>query len=325
LVVWWATEDCYDLLAAVLEGYTDSAIGEVLRSVLSGKVRAPLDTSRFYGVALGASKARVVVRRWVDTTLGTAQDNLRKWFWRLRVVDRDGSLAAPPGLFRLLASLAPPGQGDALARLDPNLPTEVLEAALTGKPLPRAVLAQVIGRIRAEQGAVTTLRAALLKACLTRSDHPNLEDHMTGLDSENTDPAYLCGRLLALLDEAARLATSANNSLVDRSYAAASTMPAVTFTRLLRLHRAHLDKLKRDKPGAAARIDRTVAEIMAGFGSKTGIPRTLGITEQARFALGLYHQQATGRAAAQAVVGQRALAAPVPSRQDDPIIDQDQE
>jgi CRISPR-associated protein Csd1 len=324
LIVWWATEDCEDLLAAVLEGYTDGAVGEVLASIMSGRVRAPVNTSRFYGVALGASKARVVVRSWVDTTLGAAQDNIRKWFGRVRVVDRNGSVAPPPGLFRLLASLAPPGQGDALGRIDPKLPTEVLEAALAGKPLPRSVLAQAIGRIRAEQGAVTALRAALLKACLTQPDNPNLEDHMTGLDLENTDPAYLCGRLLALLDEAARLATSANNSLVDRSYAAASTMPAVTFTRLLRLHRAHLDKLKRDNRGAGARIDRTVAEIMSGFGSTTGIPGTLGITEQARFALGLYHQQAAGRAAIEAAAAKRALAAPVPGN-DNPTIDQNQE
>lgn len=324
LVVWWATEDCEDLLAAVLEGYTDQAVGEVLASVISGKARPALETSRFYGAALGASNARVVVRGWVDTTLPTAQANIRAWFARLRVVDRDGFISSPPGLFRLLASVAPPGRGDAVSRVDPGLSGALLEAALTGKALPRSVPAQLLGRIRAEQGAVTPLRAALLKACLTPSDHPHPEDHMTGLDPKDTDPAYLCGRLLALLDEAARLATSANNSLVDRSYAAASTMPAVTLTRLLRLHRAHLDKLKRDKPGAAFRIDKTVGEIMSGFASMPGMPGTLDITQQARFALGLYHQQAAGRAAMDAATARRASAGPVSGGETDPI-HQDQE
>jgi CRISPR-associated protein Csd1 len=325
LMVWWATEDCDDLLAAVLEGYTDSAVGEVLSSITSGGIRLPFDASRFYGVALGASKGRIVVRSWIDTTLSEAQHNIGTWFRRVRVVDRDGSVAAPPGLFRLLASLAPPGQGDALGRIDPKLSTHLLEAALAGRALPRSVLAQVLGRIRAERGAVTAVRAALLKACLVPPDDPNLEEHMTGLDLDNADPPYLCGRLLAVLDDAARLATSANNALVDRSYASASTMPAVTFTRLLRLHRSHLDKLKRDNPGAAYRIDTTVTEIMSGFGGTTGIPTTLGITEQARFALGLYHQQAASRAAGKAAKAARALSGTVPGSETAATITNDQE
>ena len=120
---------------------------------------------------------------------------------------------------------------------------------------------------------------------------------MTGLDTTSIDPAYLCGRLLALLDDAARLATSANNSLVNRSYSSASTMPGITLTRLLRLHQAHLGKLQRDKPGAASRIDSGVGDILNHFDADD-FPRTLSISEQGRFALGLYHQQVAGRAAA---------------------------
>ena len=312
LMVWWSTADCDDLLGAVLEGHTEGAVGEVVSSITSGRVRVPLDMERFYGVSLGASKSRIVVRNWIDITLRKAQDHITAWFGRVRVVDRDGSVALPPGLFRLLASLAPPGQGDPLERIDPNLSTALLEGALAGRPIPRSVLAQILGRIRAESGAVTPLRAALLKACLVPPDHPNLEDYMTRLDPDNTDPPYLCGRLLAMLDQAARLATTANNALVDRSYVAASTMPAVTFTRLLRLHRAHLDKLGRDNPGARFRIDTTVSDIIGGFEGTTGIPATLGISEQARFALGLYHQQAASRSQSRAAVAAKALRGAAP-------------
>lgn len=300
IFVWWATEDCDDYLSTVLDGYSDGAIGELLSSISSGRLRVPVDTARFYAVALGASEARVVLRSWTDATIRDTQDNIAAWFHRVQVVDWDGSIARPPGLFRLLASLAPPGSGAALGRIDPALPTAMLEAALQRRALPRSVLSGLLSRLRAEGGNVTALRAALLKACLVAPDHPNLEDNMTSLDHDNTDPAYLCGRLLATLDDAARLATSANNSLVDHSYASASTMPAVTFTRLLRLHRSHLDKLKRDNPGAANRIDATVTEIMDSFASTNGIPTTLEISEQARFALGMYHQQASFRAASKA-------------------------
>lgn len=116
---------------------------------------------------------------------------------------------------------------------------------------------------------------------------------MTALDTAGKDVAYRCGRLLALLDAAARTATSARNDLVDRSYAAASTMPASTFPRLLKLHRAHINKLRRDRPGAAARIQAEVEEVLDGVSS---LPALFRPSEQARFALGLYHQQAAGRA-----------------------------
>lgn len=127
---------------------------------------------------------------------------------------------------------------------------------------------------------------------------------MTGLDSTATDSAYRCGRLLALLDDAARLATTRNNALVDRSYSAASTMPAITFTRLLRVHRAHIDKLRRDRPGTAYRIDADISDVLAGVDN---LPRTLSVTEQARFALGLYHQQADSRARAREAKKARLL------------------
>lgn len=306
IFVWWATEETEDWLAALLDGDTEESVRDVLDSLATGKAQPSLDSSRFYGLSLGANSIRVVVRTWVDATLRDTQEHIGCWFNRMGVVDKSGSPGQRPGLLRLLASLAPPGKGDALSRIDPKLPTALLESALTGRALPPAVLSQVLARVRSEQGAVTALRAALLKACITPVDHPNLEEYMQGLDTTVTDPAYLCGRLLALLDDAARLATSANNTLVNRSYSSSSTMPAITLTRLLRLHRAHLDKLERDSPGAARRIDVNVAEILSGL-EAAGLPRTLSVSEQGRFALGLYHQQAAGRAAAAAGAAAKAV------------------
>ena len=126
---------------------------------------------------------------------------------------------------------------------------------------------------------------------------------MSELNERGLDPAFTCGRLLCLLDQASRLATSPKNSLIDRSYAAASTMPALTFPRLLRLNRAHIGKLKRDKPGAAYRIEQGMEDLM---GTLDNFPRTLSSGEQGRFALGLYNQQASDRAAARAAKARKS-------------------
>lgn len=297
LYVWWSPAEADDFLAALISGDSDEAVAATLGSVLTGKPQPDLDPLRFIGVSLGANSARVVVRSWTDLTIGTVKANLRQWFARTSVVGHSGSQPRALGAFVLLASVAPPGQGSPLSRIDPGLVETVITAALDGSALPTSLLAHILARTRAELGHLTAARTALLKACITPIDHPSPENHMTALDTSSTDSAYRCGRLLALLDEAARLATSANNALVDRSYSAASTMPAITFTRLLRLHRAHLDKLRRDNRGAAIRIDQSVTEILGGVGGVRDLPRTFSIAEQARFALGLYHQQAEGHAA----------------------------
>lgn len=296
MYVWWSTEKIDDSsVEAILWGDSRDDVAATLKSLSTGQVTPRVDASRFYAVSLGSNAGRVVVRSWIDITLRRALTNIERWFHRTAVVTRDGGSPRRLGVWSLLASVAPPGSGSPLARLDPSLPEEVLGAALGGSSLPASLLAHTLGRLRAQQGQCRPATAALLKACITPPDHPDPEVYMTRLDSTIADPAYQCGRLLALLDDAARLATTRNNALVDRSYAAASTMPAVTLTRLLRLHRAHLDKLRRDRPGAAYRIDAEVTEVLA---SVDALPRSLSVNEQGRFALGLYHQQAANRARA---------------------------
>lgn len=324
IFVWWATVDADDWMDALFNGHTEESVRALLGSIATSRKSVAVDPDRFYAVTLGANASRVVVRSWVDTTLRDAQQHILRWSGRIAVVGWDGRAADRPGIFRMLASIAPPGQGDPLSRLEPGLPDAVLQAALAGRALPPAVLAQVVGRLRADQGKVTALRAALLKACLTPPDHPTPEDHMTGLDTDSTDPAYLCGRLLALLDDAARLATTARNSLVSRSYASASTMPGITLTRLLRLHQAHLEKLVRDKPGAAWRIQSAVTEILDHFPA-ADLPRTLSVTQQGRFALGLYHQQAAGHRAASEAKASRVLEAAASSDPNAPDTSENEE
>lgn len=291
-ILWWATAECEDLLAAIVQGDSDESVGSLIDSLRNGKAALVPAAARFYAVTIGANVNRVVIRDWLDTALGDVVRNIVRWIERIEVVDHEGMKVRHPGIFSLLASVSPPGSGSPLSRISPLLGDKVLQAALSGSPLPHALLDQCLLRIRAEQGMITVPRAALLKAFL--SDGHLQEVSMEKLDPDADDVAYRCGRLLAVLDDAARAATSAKNDLVDRSYAAASTTPAVTFPRLLKLHRAHINKLRRDKPGAANRIQATVEGVMAGL---TDIPRLFSPTEQARFALGLYHQQAADRAA----------------------------
>lgn len=314
MFVWWSLDETDDIIGALLSGASEADVRDVLRSLLTGKRPDINLDAPFVGVTLGANASRVLIRTWLDLTVGQALSNVDDWFSRISVIGRDGFNVRHPSIFTLLASVTPPGQGSPLSRLRPDIVDAAIRAALSRQALPPMLLAHTLGRLRASGGEITAPIAALLKCCITPVNSSDPEAFMKLLDESSTDDAYLCGRLLALLDNAARLATSANNSLVDRSYSAASTMPLITFTRLLRLHRAHLEKLRRDKPGAASRINGAVTTVMERLQT---FPKTLSVESQARFALGLYHQQAADRAAIQKAKEAKVLGDIATSVEDD--------
>lgn len=131
---------------------------------------------------------------------------------------------------------------------------------------------------------------------------------MVSLNAEEQSPAYRCGRLLAVLEQAQRLAIRPKATIVDRFYGAASSSPRLVYPNLLKLARAHLSKLERDNPGARAAIEARIEEITSGIPS---FPATLTLEEQGLFSLGYYHQRAHDRAQAkEARAARQAMAEP---------------
>ena len=113
---------------------------------------------------------------------------------------------------------------------------------------------------------------------------------MVELDQSNRDPAYLCGRLLAVIEQAQRRALpGVNATIVDRFYGTASSAPASVFGRLMRGVQPHLSKLERDNRGAWVGLQRRIEEVSQGI---VTFPRTLTLQEQGVFALGYYHERA---------------------------------
>ena len=127
---------------------------------------------------------------------------------------------------------------------------------------------------------------------------------MVALESEHPDPAYHCGRLLAVIERIQYHALGqVNASVVDRYYGAASSTPAVVFGRLLRGAQPHLAKLDGGRRGGLQNSVMEVCDQIAQF------PKTLTLEQQALFSLGYYHQKAHDRA---------RLSADVPPRNSQP-------
>ncbi|MCS6805829.1 MAG: type I-C CRISPR-associated protein Cas8c/Csd1 [Acidobacteriota bacterium] len=291
--LFWTKQEHTFSFATLLSSPEPGEVKALMSSAFGGKeTAAQLDTMPFYATAFSASGGRVAVREWLDTTVEEAKRNLARYFALQRIVERDGTEGKPLGLYALASSTV----RDASKELPPNVPKALLHVALKGGPLPMWLLFQAVKRNRAEQG-ITRPRAALIKMVLrSQQDSDPMEETMIELDTSNRNPAYLCGRLLALLEAVQRAAIpGANTTITDRFFGTASSAPASVFGRLLRGAQAHLGKLRREKPGTHEALQRKLEEVQAGL---TTFPKTLTLEEQGLFSLGYYHQRAADRAAA---------------------------
>ncbi|MDZ4800069.1 MAG: type I-C CRISPR-associated protein Cas8c/Csd1 [Bryobacteraceae bacterium] len=243
----------------------------------------------FFVLGLAPNAARISVRFWLRTTFAELAPRILQHFEDLKVVRRFDSDPNYPSLFRLLSSLALLGKHD---NVPPRLAGEWMRAILEGLPYPATLLNAAVVRCKAEQ-EVTTLRAAVLKAWLNReyrrthplarTDHQQFKEE---LDMQQTDAPYLLGRLFAVLERIQQQAQPGINATIrDRYYGAASTNPVSVFTTLLRLKNAHLKKLTE---GQTAYFERLIGEVMAPL---SDFPRQLALPQQAKFAIGYYHQR----------------------------------
>jgi len=270
---------------------TAAQVRELYESAFKGRAGAPKavgDDSAFYAAALSGSGGRAVVRDWIDTTVGEAKHNLARWF-ALQRITAGAEIGEPLSLRRLAYATMPRPRGT--KRPDPppaNVTRSLMRTALTGAPLPYDLLYQAVRRNRAEQ-SVTRPRAALIKMALLSRRPEFKEDDMVELDEANRDPAYLCGRLLAVLEAVQRAAMpGVNATIVDRFFGTASSAPASVFGRLMRGAQPHLSRLERDRRGAWVALQRRMEEVTDGIGT---FPKTLTLEEQGLFALGYYHER----------------------------------
>jgi CRISPR-associated protein Csd1 len=290
--IFWTREPSDFSFRDFLASPRPEQVQALIDSVRTGRVAAEFNDSAFYAAALSASGGRVVVRDWIDTTVSQVRANLTAWFERQSIVGTFGEEPRPFGLTALAGATV-----RELRDLRPPIPRALLRSAMTGAPLPFNLLYEAVRRTRAEQ-TVTHSRATLIKLVLCSRPEATGEDKMVHLDSKNQDPAYLCGRLLAVLEQAQRLAISrigAGATIVSRFFGTASSAPLSVFPRLLRGVQPHLAKLERDRRGAYLALQRRMEEIIDGIDA---FPSTLTLEEQGLFSLGYYHQRAHDRAQA---------------------------
>jgi CRISPR-associated protein Csd1 len=300
LYIFWTRSGDFDPVA-LLDNPDPTQVRELLRAAETAQIGAPdaVRQERFYAASLAGSGGRLAVRDWLTTTVGEVRLNMTRFF----KLQKLGDELRPYAAWRLARATVRDPLRDVAAR---RAAQELQRMALHGGSAPLDLLFGVVRRLRADQ-QLTRDRLALAKLVLLSQPQDRLlnkswtEDALTALDRTESAPAYVCGRLLAVLEDVQRQALGdVNATIVDRYYGSASSTPIAVFARLLRGAVPHLARLRRDRPGAHLNVQRQLEEILGKLpimklpGGRTApaFPRSLTLEQQALFALGYYHQRA---------------------------------
>lgn len=286
-----------DLFPTVFDGEENDArqaqakARKLLDAVRTGK-RPDLAGNRYYAMILSGAAGRVMLRGWMEGSFEDLAASIVAWFTQLAMVRLDsGEPGKDPKLIAVL--------GSTVRALDDIAPPQVAGlyrcAIDRRQPFPRWALAKTVIRSRAdvlrgESPRYTCL--GLIKASLQRNfpdkGGKQLAPH---LNEDHPEPAYQCGRLMAVYAALQRSALGdVGAGVVQRFYAAASITPALILGRLARLSQFHLNKLDGGLPHW---YESLLASIWDRIDQE--IPATLDLEEQGLFALGYYQQLAEMR------------------------------
>ncbi len=299
--------DATNSWGALLNRADPQAVADFLKSPWAGRERKALRQEQFHAVTLAGNSGRIVVRHWMQTTLETALENLRRWFQDLDLEPvrlPTGKDKMPPlALFRLACTTVRDAKD-----LQTEVTAQLFRAALEGAAPSLILLHPMFNRLRvdmARDGNTALLnhsRFALAKLILNRNRKDNTMEIAEQLDAKAEDAAYQCGRLLAVLAEAQAKAHDyklEGPGVAERYFGTAMASPASVFPILIKLNRHHLNSIR--KSDKYKGHDRFLEEAIQDVSTKIyPFPRTLDLHAQGRFALGFYQQKAADRIAREA-------------------------
>lgn len=296
-VVFWAMdtgEACENLLMDILFGQSDKMKAEQTERMLAklfqdakkGTVsggRLSLDSIDenvdFYMIGLKPNSSRLSLKFLVRRKYADILWNIAKFQKDLQMGKEFHTIS----IMRIKRELL--SQKSKNEKVNPALLSSLMESMINGTRLPVSLLENVLRRVKADPGdqKVNAVRAGIIKAWINRASKK--EELKVALDRENYRPAYLCGRLFAVLEKIQQEASgnNLNRTIKDGYFASASARPSVVFPKLIRLSQYHSNKVK-----SPVYFNKLTGEIIGHLDG--GFPDTLFLKEQGEFVVGYYQQ-----------------------------------
>ncbi|MDG4829473.1 type I-C CRISPR-associated protein Cas8c/Csd1 [Solwaraspora sp. WMMD1047] len=314
-LAWWVVGGSQFNPMAVLDDPNEKRIQVMLGTPVDGARPAVDDLSTYCSVTVGGNVARVVVRDWVVMPLARVKENIGRWFDDHEIVD---GWTGEVTLVRLLQLVRVAGrwqsgrgaEAGTWARFGasgedrpPDTFKGLLGAALLGRPLPPKLLNHVVNRIRTD-GRVDTARVALVRLALRRHPSYNARERLTPtLNDDNNAPAYVSGRIFAVLDDLQRTVFQVakqplNTTFAERYFGRAITNPQAVLVSGERTATAWLRRLRGPlrRPSWATAYQNRLDDLYSRLDSKANIPSGAVLPQKAEFILGYHQQRASMRA-----------------------------
>lgn len=243
----------------------------------------------FFVAGFTPNGSRICQKFMVRNKFGKIIDNVKQHQQDMAICGSNGEIP----LWRINKELVSPNSANAIS---PALQSDIFQAILNGTNYPYTLLETVVRRVCTDSDTdsnnkikINEVRAGLIKAFINRKARLNgdKEEITMSLDKENKNPAYLCGRLFAVLEKIQLEATDVklNRTIKDAYFSSASSRPALIMPRLIDLSNYHLRKLKE---GRVIYFSKLINEIMGKI--KDSLPTNLSIMEKGKFQLGYFQQ-----------------------------------
>lgn len=294
-----------------IQGATKAA-ADTLQAIREG-TKPRLGEAFFYSMTISGAGGRVMVRNWQEGRFENLVESAGKWFADLEITRLQGDLpVSEPPLGRLVECLLRPRTRDQdyaswidsvkhfgvsfwLAALNQLVPIPggaiARTVGLNSRFMQTGKLEEALDPTSRDCGLLRAMlyrRMALIKAYHIRKDGGD-NQVTTYLNEDHPNPAYHCGRIMAMLRRAQWMALGrVGAGVVQRYYGAASATPGLIMGRLVSLSQHHLAKIDGKYPGLGKWYNDRIAEVWARI--QDNVPPTLTLSDQSLFALGYYQQ-----------------------------------
>jgi len=310
-VVYWAEErdsSTQDLMALLLnpnnavESMEDTkkitrdvraikTIGEIFKKISEGKrIKIESDifdpSTRIYVLGLSPNAARVSVRFFIQDNLDGFIQKIGQHYKDIHIEKQfDNEVDVVP-LWRILNETVSNKSREKSA--SPLLAGSTMRSILMGLNYPLSLYQSILIRIRADH-SINYFKASIIKGYLIRKDRRKYEEVITmALNEQNTNKAYVLGRLFAVLEKAQEDANPGIKSTIkDRYFTSACTTPSIVFPVILKLSNHHISK---SEYGYAS--ENRIKAIMELLNVEDQpFPQNQSLDDQGVFILGYYQQK----------------------------------
>lgn len=247
----------------------------------------------FFVAGFTPNGSRICQKFMVRNKFGKIIDNVKQHQQDMAICGSNGEIP----LWRINKELVSPNSANAIS---PALQSDIFQAILNGTNCPYTLLETVVRRVCTDSDTdsnnkikINEVRAGLIKAFINRKARINgdKEEITMTLNPENTNPAYLCGRLFAVLEKIQLEATDVklNRTIKDAYFSSASSRPALIMPRLIDLSNYHIRNAEKNNKSNADKYLAIMKEIIDKLDGE--FPSNLSLVDKGKFQIGYYQQR----------------------------------